>query len=146
MHADEGEFEEVAAAFNKASQLAAADGEADANCLGWAARDTSTVLSPFKFKRRELGPKDVFLKITHAGGSRVARARGAGGSGPAAWWAPRLTPLFTPPAATTQACATATCTPSTATGDRRGASGLAGLPAATQTGCHTSAQQPLPSV
>ena len=68
LHADEVEFEEFAAAFNKASQLAAADGEADANCLGWAARDTSTVLSPFKFKRRGLGPKDVFLKITHAGG------------------------------------------------------------------------------
>jgi len=65
---DEVEFDEFAAAFNKASQLADAEGEEGANCLGWAARDASAVLAPYKFKRRELGPKDVFLKITHAGG------------------------------------------------------------------------------
>ena len=64
---DEVEFEEFAAAFNKASTLQAADGAADANCLGWAARDTSAVLAPYKFKRRELGASDVFIKITHAG-------------------------------------------------------------------------------
>jgi hypothetical protein len=65
---DDVEFADFAAAFNKASQLAAAGGQDGANCLGWAARDTSAVLAPYKFVRRELGPKDVFLKITHAGG------------------------------------------------------------------------------
>ncbi|KIY99517.1 alcohol dehydrogenase, putative [Monoraphidium neglectum] len=64
---DEVEFADFAKAFNKASQLADTAGEEGANCLGWAARDTSAQLSPYKFKRRELGPKDLFLKITHAG-------------------------------------------------------------------------------
>jgi hypothetical protein len=48
-------------------QFASADGTADANTLGWAARDSGHVLSPYKFTRRALGPKDVFIKITHAG-------------------------------------------------------------------------------
>jgi hypothetical protein len=48
-------------------QLGAADGTSDANTLGWAARDSGAVLSPYKFTRRALGPKDVFIKITHAG-------------------------------------------------------------------------------
>ncbi|KAI8464340.1 MAG: chaperonin 10-like protein [Monoraphidium minutum] len=64
---DEVEFADFAKAFNKASQLDAAAGEDGANCLGWAARDSGAVLAPYKFKRRELGPKDVFVKITHAG-------------------------------------------------------------------------------
>lgn len=64
---DDVEFADFAKAFNKASQLAAADGEEGANCLGWAARDPSAKLAPFKFKRRELSPEDVFVKITHAG-------------------------------------------------------------------------------
>ncbi|KAF8412900.1 hypothetical protein HHK36_000872 [Tetracentron sinense] len=36
-------------------------------CLGWAARDVSGVLSPYKFSRRVLGCDDVSLKITHCG-------------------------------------------------------------------------------
>ncbi|KAK1262087.1 putative cinnamyl alcohol dehydrogenase 1 [Acorus gramineus] len=37
------------------------------NCIGWAARDVSGVLSPYKFSRRDLGSDDVSLKITHCG-------------------------------------------------------------------------------
>ncbi|KAH8494695.1 hypothetical protein H0E87_021188 [Populus deltoides] len=37
------------------------------DCLAWAARDPSGVLSPFKFSRRALGKDDVSLKITHCG-------------------------------------------------------------------------------
>ncbi|KAK1297126.1 putative cinnamyl alcohol dehydrogenase 1 [Acorus calamus] len=37
------------------------------NCIGWAARDVSGVLSPYKFSRRDLGIDDVSLKITHCG-------------------------------------------------------------------------------
>ncbi|XP_058105128.1 probable cinnamyl alcohol dehydrogenase 1 [Magnolia sinica] len=40
---------------------------ADHNCLGWAARDASGILSPYKFSRRVLGCDDVSLKITHCG-------------------------------------------------------------------------------
>jgi cinnamyl-alcohol dehydrogenase len=48
-------------------QSASVDGP-DGNCLGWAARDSSGVLSPYKFSRRQLQPNDVMIKITHAGG------------------------------------------------------------------------------
>ncbi|XP_047338088.1 probable cinnamyl alcohol dehydrogenase 1 [Impatiens glandulifera] len=37
------------------------------NCLGWAARDSSGHLSPFKFSRRSLNNDDVSLDITHCG-------------------------------------------------------------------------------
>ncbi|XXG66998.1 hypothetical protein AAC387_Pa06g0441 [Persea americana] len=37
------------------------------NCLGWAARDASGVLSPYQFSRRVLQPDDISLKITHCG-------------------------------------------------------------------------------
>ncbi|EOY23782.1 Cinnamyl-alcohol dehydrogenase isoform 4 [Theobroma cacao] len=37
------------------------------DCLGWAARDPSGALSPYKFSRRPLGSDDVSLKITHCG-------------------------------------------------------------------------------
>ncbi|KAH0464793.1 hypothetical protein IEQ34_004896 [Dendrobium chrysotoxum] len=37
------------------------------DCIGWAARDASGVLSPYKFNRRSLGNDDVFIKITHCG-------------------------------------------------------------------------------
>ncbi|KAJ6839145.1 putative cinnamyl alcohol dehydrogenase 1 [Iris pallida] len=37
------------------------------DCLGWAARDPSGTLSPYKFSRRALGGDDVSLKITHCG-------------------------------------------------------------------------------
>ncbi|XP_062144722.1 probable cinnamyl alcohol dehydrogenase 1 [Alnus glutinosa] len=40
---------------------------ANENCLGWAARDASGVLSPFKFSRRAVGKDDVSIKITHCG-------------------------------------------------------------------------------
>ncbi|KAL1825050.1 mannitol dehydrogenase [Daucus carota subsp. sativus] len=35
--------------------------------FGWAARDTSGLLSPFKFSRRETGEKDVRLKVLYCG-------------------------------------------------------------------------------
>ncbi|KVH98659.1 Alcohol dehydrogenase, C-terminal [Cynara cardunculus var. scolymus] len=37
------------------------------NCLGWAARDPSGFLSPYKFSRRDVGVDDVSLTITHCG-------------------------------------------------------------------------------
>ncbi|GAB4831054.1 cinnamoyl-Coa reductase [Ancistrocladus abbreviatus] len=37
------------------------------NCLGWAARDPSGFLSPYKFSRRAVGNDDVSIKITHCG-------------------------------------------------------------------------------
>ncbi|XP_057532122.1 probable cinnamyl alcohol dehydrogenase 1 [Amaranthus tricolor] len=40
---------------------------ANLNCLGWAARDPSGVLSPYKFNRRAVGADDVSIKITHCG-------------------------------------------------------------------------------
>ncbi|KAJ7551812.1 hypothetical protein O6H91_06G031600 [Diphasiastrum complanatum] len=39
----------------------------EGNCLGWAARDSSGTLSPYKFSRREPGADDVSFKITHCG-------------------------------------------------------------------------------
>ncbi|GJP67009.1 hypothetical protein CLOP_g23878 [Closterium sp. NIES-67] len=39
----------------------------EGNCIGYAARDQSGFLSPFKFNRREVGPKDVRIRITHCG-------------------------------------------------------------------------------
>ncbi|XP_004288498.1 PREDICTED: 8-hydroxygeraniol dehydrogenase-like [Fragaria vesca subsp. vesca] len=35
--------------------------------FGWAARDTSGVLSPFKFSRRETGATDVRFKVLYCG-------------------------------------------------------------------------------
>ncbi|KAI8013409.1 putative cinnamyl alcohol dehydrogenase 1 [Camellia lanceoleosa] len=37
------------------------------DCHGWAARDPSGLLSPYKFGRRVVGSDDVSLKITHCG-------------------------------------------------------------------------------
>ncbi|KAJ4956815.1 hypothetical protein NE237_013598 [Protea cynaroides] len=37
------------------------------DCIGWAARDPSGVLSPYTFSRRVVGYDDVKLKITHCG-------------------------------------------------------------------------------
>ncbi|KAJ6694785.1 ALDEHYDE REDUCTASE [Salix koriyanagi] len=37
------------------------------DCLGWAARDASGVLSPYHFKRRAIGADDISVKITHCG-------------------------------------------------------------------------------
>ncbi|PRQ31796.1 putative mannitol dehydrogenase [Rosa chinensis] len=35
--------------------------------FGWAARDSSGVLSPFRFSRRETGEKDVTFKVLYCG-------------------------------------------------------------------------------
>ncbi|KAI5324979.1 hypothetical protein L3X38_034052 [Prunus dulcis] len=35
--------------------------------FGWAARDSSGVLSPFNFSRREMGEKDVTFKVAYCG-------------------------------------------------------------------------------
>ncbi|KAJ7952225.1 putative Alcohol dehydrogenase [Quillaja saponaria] len=40
---------------------------ANEDCLGWAARDASGVLSPYVFSRRALRSRDVSIKITHCG-------------------------------------------------------------------------------
>ncbi|KAE9599326.1 putative geraniol dehydrogenase (NADP(+)) [Lupinus albus] len=37
------------------------------DCIGWAATDSSGVLSPYKFTRRAVGEDDVYIKITHCG-------------------------------------------------------------------------------
>nr|GEZ28442.1 probable cinnamyl alcohol dehydrogenase 1 [Tanacetum cinerariifolium] len=37
------------------------------NCLGWAARDPSGFLSPYRFDRRDVGVVDVSITITHCG-------------------------------------------------------------------------------
>ncbi|XP_010056069.2 probable cinnamyl alcohol dehydrogenase 1 isoform X1 [Eucalyptus grandis] len=37
------------------------------DCLGWAARDPSGLLSPYKFSRRTVGRDDVSIRITHCG-------------------------------------------------------------------------------
>ncbi|KAL7247107.1 hypothetical protein ACSBR2_002092 [Camellia fascicularis] len=42
-------------------------GEMKEDCHGWAARDPSGLLSPYKFGRRAVGSDDVSLKITHCG-------------------------------------------------------------------------------
>ncbi|EFJ29773.1 hypothetical protein SELMODRAFT_90947 [Selaginella moellendorffii] len=39
----------------------------EVECGGWAAKDASGVLAPFKFPRRALRPTDVKFKITHCG-------------------------------------------------------------------------------
>ncbi|OIW18184.1 hypothetical protein TanjilG_31304 [Lupinus angustifolius] len=36
-------------------------------CFGWAAKDSSGILSPFHFSRRENGPNDVAIKILFCG-------------------------------------------------------------------------------
>ncbi|KAI8005662.1 8-hydroxygeraniol dehydrogenase [Camellia lanceoleosa] len=35
--------------------------------FGWAARDQSSLLSPFKFSRRETGDEDVRFKVLYCG-------------------------------------------------------------------------------
>ncbi|KAH9774794.1 putative cinnamyl alcohol dehydrogenase 1 [Citrus sinensis] len=40
---------------------------ASKDCLGWAARDPSGVLSPYSFNRRAVGSDDVSITITHCG-------------------------------------------------------------------------------
>eukprot|EP00879_Flechtneria_rotunda_P010490 GHRR01010966.1.p1 GENE.GHRR01010966.1~~GHRR01010966.1.p1 ORF type:complete len:378 (+),score=117.56 GHRR01010966.1:424-1557(+) len=57
--------EPIACPFGLLSQAASVEGSG--NCFGWAARDTSGHLAPYKFDRRNLQPTDVLIKITHAG-------------------------------------------------------------------------------
>ncbi|XP_062027586.1 probable cinnamyl alcohol dehydrogenase 1 [Rosa rugosa] len=47
------------------SEICSAKG--NGNCLGWAARDASGVLAPYKFNRRDVQGDDVSIKITHCG-------------------------------------------------------------------------------
>ncbi|GLC47085.1 Cinnamyl alcohol dehydrogenase 8 [Pleodorina starrii] len=49
------------------SKPATARSDPPTNCIGYAARDKTGVLSPFTFDRRPVGPKDVRIQITHAG-------------------------------------------------------------------------------
>jgi hypothetical protein len=53
-------------------QSSSVDGP-DGNCLGWAARDDSGTLAPYKFSSRQLQPNDVMIKITHAGAQVLKR-------------------------------------------------------------------------
>ncbi|PON93038.1 Alcohol dehydrogenase superfamily, zinc-type [Trema orientale] len=39
----------------------------EAECLGWAARDPSGLVSPYIFNRRAVGSEDVSITITHCG-------------------------------------------------------------------------------
>ncbi|KAG0474920.1 hypothetical protein HPP92_014606 [Vanilla planifolia] len=39
----------------------------EGDCLGWAARDASGTLSPYRFSRRDLQAEDVSIRITHCG-------------------------------------------------------------------------------
>nr|CAD1818930.1 unnamed protein product [Ananas comosus var. bracteatus] len=44
------------------------DGECgEGNCLGWAVREASGTLSPYRFNRRDLRSDDISIKITHCG-------------------------------------------------------------------------------
>ncbi|XP_078443674.1 cinnamyl alcohol dehydrogenase 5 [Wolffia australiana] len=40
---------------------------ADRNATGWAAMDSSGVLSPYTYSLRETGPEDVFIKVLYCG-------------------------------------------------------------------------------
>ncbi|KAL2233089.1 probable cinnamyl alcohol dehydrogenase 1 [Sesamum indicum] len=42
-------------------------GAANGECLGWAARDPSGLLSPYKFTRRSVGSDDVSISILYCG-------------------------------------------------------------------------------
>ncbi|CAI5977134.1 unnamed protein product [Closterium sp. NIES-65] len=41
--------------------------QGEGNCVGYAARDASGELTPWRFHRREVGPGDVKIRITHCG-------------------------------------------------------------------------------
>nr|AEA36767.1 cinnamyl alcohol dehydrogenase [Sinopodophyllum hexandrum] len=47
--------------------VASPEQEHPKKAIGWAARDTSGVLSPFNFSRRETGEKDVAFKVLYCG-------------------------------------------------------------------------------
>ncbi|KAI4354211.1 hypothetical protein L6164_003100 [Bauhinia variegata] len=53
--------------WEKSKQKIMSSRTANEDCLGWAARDLSGVLSPYKFSRRAVGDDDVYVKITYCG-------------------------------------------------------------------------------
>lgn len=57
----------MAAAANGTKVAASPESEHPRKAFGWAARDTSGVLSPFTFSRRNNGDDDVTLKILYCG-------------------------------------------------------------------------------
>lgn len=57
-------FDEFAGVLQRPSS-SASDGEG--NCIGWAAKDATSPLAPWRFSRRETRPTDVRIQITHAG-------------------------------------------------------------------------------
>lgn len=56
-------FAQVAAALKKKG----ASVEGTGNAIGWASRDESGHLSPYKFTRRAPGPDDIAIQIAYAG-------------------------------------------------------------------------------
>jgi D-arabinose 1-dehydrogenase-like Zn-dependent alcohol dehydrogenase len=60
----EATFQEFADAFKAAPSTGA---DADGNCFGWAAKDSTGKLEPCKFTRRELRPDDVRMQVTYCG-------------------------------------------------------------------------------
>jgi len=56
-------FAELAAALKKKGTPIDGDG----NTIGWAARDDSGHLAPYKFTRRACGPDDIAIQIAFAG-------------------------------------------------------------------------------
>lgn len=57
-------FAEFSALFSRPA-FPQAEGEGD--CVGFAARDATGVIAPYRFSRRATGPNDVRLQISHAG-------------------------------------------------------------------------------
>ncbi|XP_020577851.1 probable cinnamyl alcohol dehydrogenase 1 isoform X2 [Phalaenopsis equestris] len=53
--------------FSKSKFLSMSSERENRDCFGWAARDASGFLSPYKFSRRALRDGDVSLRITHCG-------------------------------------------------------------------------------
>ncbi|CAI7790095.1 unnamed protein product [Closterium sp. NIES-53] len=52
---------------NLSSNQSMATEEGEGNCVGYAAHDASGVLAPWRFNRREVGRRDVKIRITHCG-------------------------------------------------------------------------------
>jgi len=60
---DEIKFEDFAQAFHKDGQKV----EGKGNCFGYAAKDDSGKMEPYKFERRTCDSNDVHIKITYSG-------------------------------------------------------------------------------
>lgn len=61
--AGELSFSDVAAALKKKGTSVDGSG----NTVGWAARDDSGHLAPYRFSRRAVGPLDIAIQIAYAG-------------------------------------------------------------------------------